>query len=153
MSWDVRTLAPDDAGVLHDVIETVHGTSPGVAHLTPVLADPDVLVIAAFDGEGAPAGLAYGYRSPRVLRQGHGMLMYEIDVVPRLHRRGAGSAMLRRFDAECAARGLENWWLLTDDENAAAMGLYQSLGGERSNSRDVMFTFRTGQASNTVEED
>jgi len=66
----------------------------------------------------------------------------EVAVAPTHVRRGIARSLLRlMFDAG-RALGCTQAWVLTDRDNAAAMRLYESVGGDPGTREHVMFDFR-----------
>ncbi len=92
------------------------------------------VLIAAWIG-GEPAGMVYGYALPRFDDAPAPHLLYSIDVSEAHRRRGVARALLAAFHAECPG----GVWLLTNGSNTAAMALYESAGGTRPHTDDVMF--------------
>lgn len=77
-------------------------------------------------------GLVLGYELQR--RHGYNVTLciYEIDVNPAYRRRGIGTRLLRELERIARERGIEEAFVLTDEDNAAAMRLYESFGGQRN---------------------
>jgi ribosomal protein S18 acetylase RimI-like enzyme len=104
-----------------------------------LLEDEDTILVVAFD-DAEPVGFVLAY----VLRRRHGdarrVFVYEVEVAPAHRRRGVGSTLLRELEALAVANGIPRGFVLTDRDNVAAMGLYQSIGG-RLESDDVLWEF------------
>jgi ribosomal protein S18 acetylase RimI-like enzyme len=49
--------------------------------------------------------------------------------------------LLHELQRIARARGIRHGFVLTNESNEAAMGLYRSLGGERPNTDDVLWDF------------
>lgn len=98
---------------------------------TALLRDPAAIFLVAFD-DGAPVGLVLGYELQR--RHGYNVTLciYEIDVNAAYRRRGIGTRLLRELERIARERGIEEAFVLTDEDNAAAMRLYESVGGQRN---------------------
>ena len=69
------------------------------------------------------------------------LFVYEVGVEPDARRRGVATELLRELERIARARGIRNGFVLTNESNEAAMGLYRSLGGVRPSSDDVLFDF------------
>ena len=93
---------------------------------------PDAVVrkkLAAAEGlffvavaDGRVAGTAMGGYD------GHRGWLYTVAVDPRLRRRGVGTALVRRVEAELASRGCANVNLQVRADNAAVVAFYERLG-------------------------
>jgi ribosomal protein S18 acetylase RimI-like enzyme len=130
---NVRRLGPGDEAI----VERLATAEPQSA----LLGDPRTIFLVAFDDEGAPLGFVFGYE---LLRR-HGdpsiLFVYEIEVDPASRGRGIASRLLRELAQFARARGIETGFVLTSAPNAAAMRLYESVGGVRPNDDDVMWDF------------
>ena len=67
----------------------------------------------------------------------------EVGVAPSHQRQGVGRALLEALFARARELGCREAWVLTDDANAAARGLYAAAGGEETPA--VMVSFRLTQ--------
>jgi|GEM_PF-3012742 len=135
---DYRRLSVADAELLRAAAACFKERDAGLEHARSWLANDRNLVVVAHEG-GTPIGWVYGYELPRVDSEMSMMLLYEIDVVESRRRTGIGTELLRRF-RELAAMPV---WLLTNESSAAAMALYESVGGERPHADDAMFRFKS----------
>ena len=94
------------------------------------LADPrHHLLIATIDGETAGFVSAIELLHPDKERPE--MFIYELGVDEAFRRQGAASALLRRLLEICRERGCREMFVLTDEENDAAMRTYRKAGGGR----------------------
>ncbi|MGZ8629821.1 MAG: GNAT family N-acetyltransferase [Actinomycetota bacterium] len=69
------------------------------------------------------------------------LFLNEIGVIERLRRVGAGLALLDELELLGKELGCETIWVLTDEGNAAAMGMYAKAGGTWNGERHVMFEY------------
>jgi ribosomal protein S18 acetylase RimI-like enzyme len=108
---------------------------------TALLRDERTIFLVAFDDDGVPIGFVFGYELLR--RQGDPSIffVYEIEVDAAYRGRGIASRLLRELAQIARARGIETGFVLTNASNAAAMRLYESVGGVRPNDDDVMWDF------------
>jgi aminoglycoside 3-N-acetyltransferase I len=130
---NVRRLGPGDEAV----VERLARDEPQTA----LLADDRTAFVAAFDDEDRVLGFAFGYELPR--RHGHAktLFVYEVDVAPGARRRGVATALLGELSRFAVERGIGEGFVLTNASNAAAMALYESVGGTRPYADDVMWDF------------
>jgi ribosomal protein S18 acetylase RimI-like enzyme len=130
---NVRRLGPGD----EPIVERLATREPQTA----LLRDERTIFLVAFDDEGTPIGFVFGYE---LLRR-HGdpsiFFVYEIEVDAAYRGRGIGSRLLRELAQIARARGIETGFVLTNASNAAAMRLYESVGGTRPSDDDVMWDF------------
>jgi ribosomal protein S18 acetylase RimI-like enzyme len=65
------------------------------------------------------------------------MRLYERGVDDAHRRRGIGAALTRALEAKARALGCVGMWVLTDDDNPAALATYRAAGADEE-SRHVM---------------
>ena len=107
------------------------------------LAHPDTLLLVA-RWEGEVCGFLSAYRLQRFDQRRAEVLLYEIGVQEPFRRRGAGRALVaeaKRWAAEVEAGEL---WVLTEDDNAPARGLYAATGGREAPDL-TMFEYQLGE--------
>jgi ribosomal protein S18 acetylase RimI-like enzyme len=117
---EIRRLRPGD----ERVVEALATRAPQ----TDLLGDEQTLFLVAFDG-GQPVGFVLAHELPRRHGDPTQLLVYEVDVDEAHHRRGIGKALLGELASIARERGIVEGWVLTDDDNEAAMALYRSAGG------------------------
>ena len=69
------------------------------------------------------------------------LFLNEIGVIEPHRRRGVARALIDELKRLGQERGCGAIWVLTDEENAAAMGLYAGTGGTWNGDRQVMFEY------------
>jgi ribosomal protein S18 acetylase RimI-like enzyme len=72
------------------------------------------------------------------------LFLNEIGVVDEARRRGVARALIEELKRLGRERGCGTVWVLTDEENEAAMGLYRSTGGRWDGTSHVMFEYELG---------
>ena len=72
------------------------------------------------------------------------LFLNEIAVVERARRGGVARALIDELKQVGRDQGCGVMWVLTDEGNAAAMGLYRSTGGLWNGDVQVMFEFDFG---------
>ncbi|HUQ39139.1 MAG TPA: GNAT family N-acetyltransferase [Acidimicrobiales bacterium] len=83
------------------------------------------LCIAYVDGE--PAGFVSGMEMTHP-DKGTEMFLYELGVDERHQGQGIATALIETLADLAAGRGCYGMWVLTDDDNAAAMSAYTRAG-------------------------
>jgi ribosomal protein S18 acetylase RimI-like enzyme len=113
MNIKIRRLQRDDTSVF-------------VQH-RELLDDPHAIFLVAFDGD-EEIGFALAHDLPRRHGNVRQLFVYEVDIVESHRRRGIGRALLEHL----AELGIREAFVLTEPDNEAASGLYESIGGIRS---------------------
>ena len=133
----VRQLAPGDEDV---VIGLATQTAPTPKHAAAFLADDGMVFLAAFDGD-EPLGFLFGYELLRRHGDQRIFFIYEVDVRPDFQRRGVATALFDELERVARQRGIPRAFVLTAESNEPAMRLYESVGGVRPYTDDVMWRF------------
>jgi ribosomal protein S18 acetylase RimI-like enzyme len=94
--------------------------------------------------ENQAVGFLSANRLQRFDQRGAEVLLYEIGVHEEFRQRGIGKALINEVKLWAKAAGADEVWVLTNKSNAAAVALYQSMGGETESETldEVMFNFR-----------
>jgi ribosomal protein S18 acetylase RimI-like enzyme len=126
---EVEKLGPGDdervARAAHLFDDPVDATA-----VADYLADPrHHLLIATIDDTAA--GFVTGIELLHPDKERPEMFIYELGVDERFRRRGVAAALLRRLLEICAERGCREMFVLTDEDNVAAMATYRKAGGKR----------------------
>jgi len=129
---NVRRLRPGDEAV----VEQLATRDPRTA----LLHDQRTIFLVAFDGD-APIGFVLAYELPR--RHGFNVTLciYEVEVDAAYHRRGLATRLFAELERVARERGVDEGFVLTDADNAAAMGLYESVGGVRNDVVEWDFSY------------
>jgi aminoglycoside 3-N-acetyltransferase I len=127
----VRRLGPGD----EDVVRTLAEREPQVG----LLADEATIFLAAFDGK-EPIGFVFGYELPRRHGVPSMLFIYELGVNEAYRRQGIATRLMTELEQIARSRGIGEGFVLTEPDNEAANILYESLGGERSDT--VMWDYR-----------
>ena len=139
MTFIVRLLESGDRGLL-DLVK------PGVfdRDVDPRLADAFLrdprhhLVAAIADGRIVGFVSALDYWHPDKPRE---LWINEVGVTSAWRRRGVGTQLMQATLDHARALDCVEAWVLTDHQNPAALALYSKVGGVRSGTDLVMFTF------------
>ena len=145
MTLVVRLLEDGDQGLLGRVAPDVfdHEVVPALADA--FLRDPRHHLVGAIADDRLVGFIsAVDYWHPDKPRE---LWINEVGVAPAWRHRGVGTRLLQQTLDHARALGCREAWVLTEHDNAAALALYGKLGGVRSGTDHVMFTFRlTGKA-------
>ena len=87
-----------------------------------------------------PAGFASAVEVFHPDKRGE-LFLNEIGVMEGERRQGVARALIEELKRLGRERGCVAMWVLTDQENAPAMGLYRRTGGEWDGAPSVMFEY------------
>lgn len=139
MAIIIRVLGSDDAGVLEQVAVDVFDNEVDPRWSAEFLADPrHHLAVALDDGQVVGMASAVHYVHPDKPPE---LWINEVAVAPSHHRRGIGRQLLDALFARGRTLGCQEAWVLTEQNNAAARGLYGAVGGVEAPEPVVMVTF------------
>jgi ribosomal protein S18 acetylase RimI-like enzyme len=91
------------------------------------LAEESHHLLIAYD-EGRPVGFVSGVEMTHP-DKGTEMFLYELAVDETARRRGVGTALVDALAALAREEGCYDMWVLTDDDNEAAVRTYRRAGG------------------------
>ena len=115
------------------------------------LEDPRHHLLIAYDGD-EPAGFLSAIELLHPDKPRPEMFIYELGVDANHRRRGAGTSLVRRITDICEERGCREMFVLTDDDNAAALATYRKGGaGREPDSVMFLWTFPAGAADQAPE--
>jgi [ribosomal protein S18]-alanine N-acetyltransferase len=134
---DIRRLGPgDDAAVL--AAADLFDSPPRAEWTRRFLTDPGHHLLLAL-ADGAGVGFVTGVELTHP-DKGTEMFLYELGV-PENHRgQGIGRALVAALAELARERGCYGMWVLTDDDNAAALATYRG-GGAGEPEPSVMLTW------------
>jgi ribosomal protein S18 acetylase RimI-like enzyme len=122
---DIRTLGPGEDAAVADAEHLFDGPVKAAA-AARFLADPDHHLLVAYDRE-RPVGFVSGIELTHP-DKGTEMFLYELGVDEAARRQGIGRALVEALGARARERGCYGMFVLTDDDNAAALATYRSAG-------------------------
>lgn len=101
--------------------------------------DDHHLLIAYLDGTAA--GFALAHELPRLDGAKPKLLLYEIGTAPRARRRGVGRILIESMKQLGRRRGARSMFVITEESNAAAAGLYVATGAVRRAPDERVFEY------------
>ncbi|MEI7833805.1 MAG: GNAT family N-acetyltransferase [bacterium] len=135
-----RRLQPEDVDRAMKSVLLFWDHTPTVEQLQAFLAnDANILISAELDD--VPVGQAIGYILQRWDGSDPMLFLYSIDVAEEYHRRGIGRSIINFLRETGKAHGCASTFVVTNENNTAAMHLYQSTGGKRPWEDDVLFVY------------
>jgi ribosomal protein S18 acetylase RimI-like enzyme len=93
--------------------------------------------------DGAPVGFVSGVETTHP-DKGTEMLLYELGVREAYRKHGIGVALVHSMHDIARQQGCYGMWVLTEDDNQAAIRTYAKAGGRREKVGPVMFEWKFG---------
>jgi ribosomal protein S18 acetylase RimI-like enzyme len=125
---DVRRLVPGDEALVLAAVELFdHVPRPDATAL--FLARDGHHLLMAFDGDRA-VGFVSGVETTHP-DKGTEMFLYELAVAEDARNRGVGRSLVSALAGVARERGCYGMWVLTDDDNLAAVRAYEAAGGRQ----------------------
>lgn len=140
MSIEIRALTKNDKAVLDRVADGVFDNAVNRSLSAEFLDDARHHLVVAID-DGVVVGFASGVHYVHPDKPAE-LFINEVAVAPSHQGRGLGKAVVTGLLEIARQHECREAWVLTDRENAAAMALYASAGGEEGVEPSIMFTFR-----------
>lgn len=139
MSFEIRILGPGDARVLERVAPDVfdHDVNPELTR--EFLSDPRHHLAVALDRETV-VGFASGVHYVHPDKPAE-LWVNELGVAPTHQGQGIGKAVLEALLVVGRQLGCTQAWVLTDEDNGAAMAVYRGAGGVEEPRASTMFSF------------
>jgi aminoglycoside 6'-N-acetyltransferase I len=137
---EIKVLGPADKSVLSRVAPGVfdHDVDPALS--AEFLGDPRHHLAVALEDD-VVVGFASGVHYVHPDKPAE-LWVNEVGVAPTHQRQGLGRELLKALFARGRALGCREAWVLTSPANAAAVRLYEAVGGVDMADPPVMFTFK-----------
>jgi ribosomal protein S18 acetylase RimI-like enzyme len=135
---DIRRLGPGDEQALEKVGPQFDKPVDAAAG-TRFLNSEGHHILVAYEGE-AVAGFVTGVEMTHP-DKGTEMFLYELGVDPMFRGRGFGTALVKALAVLARERNCYGMWVLTDDDNGAALATYAAAGGTRE-STNVLLSWK-----------
>ena len=146
---EITLLGPGDQATLRDVLHDVFDLPVRDDLTCEFLEDPrHHLAVSTHEGRVVGFASAVHYLHPDKDPE---LWINEVGVAPDYRGVGLGKQLLRALLQLAGDLGCREAWVLTERENAAAMRLYESLGGVRPPTDPVLFSFVVGPAGDSSE--
>ena len=140
MTIEYRMLHAGDASVLDRVAEDVFDGPIQPTLAREFLGDARHHLAVAVD-DGLVVGFASGVHYVHPDKPAE-LWINEVGIAPTHQQRGLAKALLHTLFSAGRELGCTQGWVLTDRDNAAAMRLYASAGGDPGSHEHVMFEFQ-----------
>lgn len=104
------------------------------------LADErNVLLVAYADQQACGMLYAYILMSPHKLRPE--LFLYSVDTFQHFRKQGVAVKLIESLKDFAKAQGCNEMFVMTNNNNKAAMGLYEKTGGIVGNYDDILFVY------------
>ena len=112
-------------------------TAPSQETIVKFLSNSQNILLSA-ELDNSLVGQLIGYILDRWDKDEPMLFLYSIDVVETYQRQGVGTALIETAKKLGRTQSCSEAFVFTNASNVAAMQLYQSTGGKRSNPDDVV---------------
>ena len=137
--FTIKVLSISDLPLLMNVADDVFDNPVNESYAREFLADPrHHIVVALSDGVVIGFASAVHYIHPDKPTE---LWINEVGVAEARQNKGVGKAIMNELLRLGKQLGCVNAWVLTDKNNAAANGLYQSASGQVAEGDTVMYEF------------
>jgi ribosomal protein S18 acetylase RimI-like enzyme len=130
VNGEIRLLAAGDEDAVL-AARALFDHEPDIDATRRFLAEPTHHLLLAYDAAGEPLGFVTGVELTHP-DKGTEMFLYELAVDEPWQRQGVGASLVAALGDLARARGCYGMWVLTDEDNVAALATYTSAGGSRS---------------------
>lgn len=133
----ITRLTTDEWKKAQASIRLFWDTAPSQETIVKFLSNSQNILLSA-EIDDAPVGQVIGYILARWDKDESMLFLYSIDVAETYQRRGIGTALIEAVRKLGRLQSCSEAFVFTNQSNFAAMQLYQSTGGKRSNPDDVV---------------
>jgi ribosomal protein S18 acetylase RimI-like enzyme len=142
---NIRVLGEGDDSAVTDASHLFDRSADPVA-TRRFLAEPGHHLLVAYDNAERPVGFVTGIETTHP-DKGTEMFLYELGVDEPARRQGIGRALVEALAALARERGCYGMYVLTDDDNVAAMATYRSAGAGNASQQVMLEWDLRGEAS------
>jgi aminoglycoside 3-N-acetyltransferase I len=108
-------------------VETYQGSVPSDDYLMRLLSKQHFIAVVAMRGEDVVGGLA-AYELDKFEQDRREIYIYDLAVAESHRRRGVATGIIRELTRIATTRNVYVMFVQADQEDAAAISLYESLG-------------------------
>ena len=101
------------------------------AYLDQLLNRPDFFAMAAYAGDAITGGIT-AHRLPMTRAAESELFVYDVAVRADQQRKGVGRALIAALRLEAAREGIDDVFVLVDNEDEHALDFYRAVGGAAS---------------------
>ncbi|HEV7688534.1 MAG TPA: GNAT family N-acetyltransferase [Acidimicrobiia bacterium] len=132
---DIRALGPGDDELVVAASHLFDGPANAAATRRFLAEEGHHLLVAYVDGR--PAGFVSGVEVTHP-DKGTEMFLYELAVDEPFRRQGVARGLVGRLGQLAKERGCYGMWVVTDEDNRAALATYQGSGAAAESQQVVL---------------
>ncbi len=143
MTVKVIKVKKEDTAIINFIIENIIDNSdekPTTNHLEKLLSDDRTYLLAAVFEDNV-VGYALVYRFPSLYASDYLAYLYDIEVLMKYRRKGAGRLLIESLLIHLKSDGVSELWLGTATDNLEGQALFRSTGGIKSGETFNDFTY------------
>ncbi len=143
MTVKVIKVKKEDTAIINFIIENIIDNSdekPTTNHLEKLLSDDRTYLLAAVFEDNV-VGYALVYRFPSLYASDYLAYLYDIEVLMKYRRKGAGRLLIETLLTHLKSDGVSELWLGTATDNLEGQALFRSTGGIKSGETFNDFTY------------
>jgi aminoglycoside 3-N-acetyltransferase I len=138
---EIKRLEGGNEALAADVVRVFKSERASAEHMRRFLANgANVLFVASMDG--GPVGFLLAHKLERLDSKLSSVLIYELEVAEEHRRKGVATGMIQALQRTCAMDRSGDMWLISDENDAAALALYRSTGAARREGASVLLDYR-----------
>jgi ribosomal protein S18 acetylase RimI-like enzyme len=151
VSYRIERLGPGDESRVLGAAD-LFDEPPTQAYTRRFLSEPTHHLLVAYEDD-EPAGFVSGIEVAHPDKPVE-MLLYELGVREASRRRGIGMALVEALREVALERGCAGMWVLTDDDNEAALRTYRRAGAHAPSAQLMLeWVWGTSELDPSVEAD
>ena len=137
----IRRLISADSKIASEIARLFKRADETSINVDKLLSNDGNFIIAAL-AENLPVGFVLAYRLERMDTPRPSMMLYEIEILEEYSSLGIGRGLIEEIKHICLENNYLKMFVLTNESNSAAMGLYSSTDGRRSAVDNILFEYK-----------
>lgn len=138
MEITIKRMVDFDATLIKSLFELANekAVSPNPAFLSD---DRNVLLVAYTNDQ--PCGMLYAYVLTSPHKAYPEMFLYSVDTFEQFRKQGVAIQLIEHLKQFAKTKGCVEMFVMTNNNNKAAMRLYEKTGGVVGNYDDILFVY------------
>ncbi|MGB0521635.1 MAG: GNAT family N-acetyltransferase [Flammeovirgaceae bacterium] len=138
MQITIQRIVDFDAAFIQALFEAANEKS--VSPNPEFLKDNRNVLLVAYT-EGQACGMLYAYMLTSPHKPHPEMFLYSVDTFEPFRKRGVAVQLIEQLKRVAKEHGCVEMFVMTNNNNKAAMGLYEKTGGVVGNYDDILFVY------------
>lgn len=138
MEVTVKRIVDFDAALMQSLFEAAN--EKVVSPNPEFLADDRNIFLVAYSGSKA-CGMLYAYKLSSPHKPNPEMFLYSVDTFAQFRKQGVAVQLIEKLKQVAKEQGCQEMFVMTNNNNKAAMGLYEKTGGVVGNYDDILFVY------------